>query len=252
MNNLFSEDQISMIFQNIPKYMYIKIALINKLKSGELSEGDKLPTEKKLCDEYNCSRLTVRKALDELMQEGYIYKVQGRGTYVKNRIPQKQNLQGILSCSQLIQSQNMVPSKTILREEIVPAAANIAEKLGVAESAPILEYERVYYADGTPVIYSKSFFNLSPLPGIEQYDLQNISIVSLIKEKYNLEILCLNRELRAVVSDEHSAKLLNVPEKFPLLQVTDLKGCRLPDKDIAVEYYTFLYVTERIKYSPEL
>ena len=65
MNNIFSDDQISMIFQNIPKYMYIKISLTNKLKSGELVEGDKLPTETELCDSYGCSRLTVRKALDE-------------------------------------------------------------------------------------------------------------------------------------------------------------------------------------------
>ncbi len=252
MNNLFSEDQISMIFQNIPKYMYIKISLINKLKSGELVEGDKLSTEKELCENYGCSRLTVRKALDELMQEGYIYKIQGRGTYVKNRIPQKQNLQGISSCSLLIRSQNMTPSKTILHKEIVPASAFIAEKFGIPENSPVLEYERVYYADGTPVIYSKSYFNASLLPHIEQYDLQDTSIISLIKEKYNLEIVCLNRELRAVISDEHSSKLLNLPEKFPLLQVIDLKGGKFQDQEIPIEYYTFLYVTERIRYSPEL
>ena len=252
MNNIFTDDQISMIFQNIPKYMYIKISLTNKLKSGELVEGDKLPTETELCDSYGCSRLTVRKALDELMQEGYIYKIQGRGTYVKNRTPQKQNLQGISSCSLLIRSQNMTPTKTILRKEIVPATAFIAGKFGLAENSPVLEYERVYYADGTPVIYSKSYFNISLLPDLEQYDLQNTSIISLIKEKYNLEIVCLNRELRAVISDEKSSKLLNIPEKFPLLQVTDLKGGKFSDQDVPIEYYTFLYVTERIRYSPEI
>ena len=146
----------------------------------------------------------------------------------------------------------MTPSKTILHKEIVPASAFIAEKFGIPENSPVLEYERVYYADGTPVIYSKSYFNASLLPHIEQYDLQDTSIISLIKEKYNLEIVCLNRELRAVISDEHSSKLLNLPEKFPLLQVIDLKGGKFQDQEIPIEYYTFLYVTERIRYSPEL
>lgn len=252
MNNQFSNEQISMIFQNIPKYMYVKLSLINKLKSGELAEEDRLPTEKNLCDSYNCSRLTVRKALDELMQEGYIYKVQGRGTYVKNRTPQKQNLQGISSCSLLIQSQNMIPSKKILRKEIVPADSFLAEKLNINVQDPVLIYERVYCGNGVPVIYSKSFFNVSLLPDIDQYDLQNLSIISLIAEKYHLEIQCLNRELRAVVSDADTAALLSIPENFPLLQVTDVKGICFQNRDVPVEYYNFLYVTERIRYSPEL
>lgn len=252
MNTLFSEDQISAIVQNIPKYMYIKMALINKLKSGELIEGQKLPSEQKLCDEYGSSRLTVRKALDKLLEEGYIYKVQGRGTYVKSRTPQQQNLQGISSCSLLIRSQNMAPSKSILYKGLIPADSTISSHLQVPVSSPVLKYERIYCADGVPVIYSTSYFNASQLPHIEEYDLQDQSIMLLLKEKYGMEIQCLNRELRAVVSDEHSAQLLNIPQNFPLLQVIDTKGVRLPDKDIPVEYYNFLYVTERIRYSPEL
>lgn len=78
MNHMFSEEQISALVQNIPKYVYIKIALTNRIKSGELEVGAKLSTEKEMCDLYGCSRLTVRKALEELTREGYIYKIQGR------------------------------------------------------------------------------------------------------------------------------------------------------------------------------
>ena len=88
MNHMFSEEQISALVQNIPKYVYIKIALTNRIKSGELEVGAKLSTEKEMCDLYGCSRLTVRKALEELTREGYIYKIQGKGTFVKERTPQ--------------------------------------------------------------------------------------------------------------------------------------------------------------------
>ena len=99
MDTIFTNDQLSMIVQNIPKYMYIKLALVNRIKTGELSVGAKLPSEKELCDAYACSRLTVRKALDVLRSEGYIRKVQGLGTFVSERNPNKQDLSTITSCS---------------------------------------------------------------------------------------------------------------------------------------------------------
>ena len=252
MNHMFSEEQISALVQNIPKYVYIKIALTNRIKSGELEVGAKLSTEKEMCDLYGCSRLTVRKALEELTREGYIYKIQGKGTFVKERTPQKQNFSVITSCSTLIRSQNMTPTKKILFEGIVPATADIAQRLGLREGDSVLEYRRVYYANGTPVIYGRSYFNASVLPGIEGFNLQNQSIITLLKEKYDLEIHCSNRELRAVVSDETTSRLLGTPNRFPLLQVTDLKTGVWQDTKIPVEYYTFLYVTERIRYSPEI
>ena len=226
MNHMFSEEQISALVQNIPKYVYIKIALTNRIKSGELEVGAKLSTEKEMCDLYGCSRLTVRKALEELTREGYIYKIQGKGTFVKERTPQKQNFSVITSCS--------------------------TQRLGLHEGDSVLEYRRVYYANGTPVIYGRSYFNASVLPGIESFNLQNQSIITLLKEKYDLEIHCSNRELRAVVSDETTSRLLGTPNRFPLLQVTDLKTGVWQDTKIPVEYYTFLYVTERIRYSPEI
>ena len=146
----------------------------------------------------------------------------------------------------------MTPTKKILFEGIVPATADIAQRLGLREGDSVLEYRRVYYANGTPVIYGRSYFNASVLPGIESFNLQNQSIITLLKEKYDLEIHCSNRELRAVVSDETTSHLLGTPNRFPLLQVTDLKTGVWQDTKIPVEYYTFLYVTERIRYSPEI
>lgn len=252
MNTVFSEDQISMLVEKIPKYMYIKLALTNKIKSGELAVGDKLATESEMCQTYACSRLTVRKALDELLLEGYIYKVQGRGTYVKERAPQKQDLTGIKSCTALIRSQNRVPSKRILFEGVVPCDAETAGLLHLQPGDPVLEYTRVYYADGVPVIYGRSFFNFSCLPGIETYDLQNASIIALLKEKYNMELTCARRELRAVASDAYTSKLLDTTENFPMLQVSDVKTGKYQDVEIPIERYTFFYVTERIRYVPEL
>ncbi|MBR4289655.1 MAG: GntR family transcriptional regulator [Oscillospiraceae bacterium] len=252
MNNIFSEEQISMIVQNIPKYMYIKLVLINKIQTGELSVGVKLPTEKEMCAAYDCSRLTVRKALEELQREGYINKVQGLGTFVKERNPQKQDLSTITSCSTLIRSQNMVPTKKILSYAIVPCSAEVAQQLQIGTGMPVLEYSRVYYGNGIPVIYSRSYFNASLIPGIDHLNMENESIIALLKDTYKMELNCSNRELRAILADETTARLLSVSPQFPLLQVSDLKTSIIQGSEHPVEYYTFLYVTERIRYTPEI
>lgn len=252
MNNVFSDEQISMIVQNIPKYMYIKLALTNKIQTGELSVGVKLPTEKELCSAYACSRLTVRKALEELQREGYINKIQGLGTFVKERNPQKQDLSSITSCSTLIRSQNMVPNKKILSYALVPASPEVAHQLQIGIGMPVLEYSRVYYGNGVPVIYSRSYFNAGLIPGIDHLNMENESIIALLRDTYKIELSCSNRELRAVLADETASRLLSVSPQFPLLQVSDLKTSVIQGTEYPVEYYTFLYVTERIRYTPEI
>lgn len=252
MNNVFSKEQITMLVQNIPKYMYIKLTLVNKIQTGELPVGIKLPTEKEMCVAYACSRLTVRKALEELQREGYINKVQGLGTFVKERNPQKQDLSSITSCTSLIRSQNMVPSKKILSYAVMPSTPEVANQLQIGVGAPVLEYSRVYYGNGVPVIFSRSYFNVGLVPGIEALDLENESIIALLKDTYKLDLRCSNRELRAVLADETASRLLGVSQQFPLLQVSDMKTGLFQGTDLPVEYYTFLYVTERIRYTPEI
>lgn len=67
----------------LPKYRIIKEYLIEKIENGELKENDRIPSERELMERFNVSRITVRKALEELSMEGYIYKVQGVGAFVR-------------------------------------------------------------------------------------------------------------------------------------------------------------------------
>ncbi len=248
----YSDEQISYLFKSVPKYAYIKMDITNRIKSGELAVGDKIETESSLCSSYGCSRLTVRRALGDLLHEGYIYKVQGLGSFVKERIPQKQNLEGINSCTALIKAQNKTPSKKIITSALCDASEEIQRKLKLNPGDPLFFYSRIYYADDLPVIYGSSYYNAHFIPGIEKIDFSDISIVTVLKERYGLELKCSNRELRAVLSDPLTSPLLETPENYPLLQVTDLKTAIIQNNEIPIEHYTFQYVTDRIRYSPEI
>ncbi|HCS75651.1 MAG TPA: GntR family transcriptional regulator, partial [Clostridiales bacterium] len=72
-----------MIEERVPKYFQLKKAIIRKIEEEEYLPGGLIPSERELMEQYQVSRITVRKAIDELVVEGYLYKIQGKGTYVK-------------------------------------------------------------------------------------------------------------------------------------------------------------------------
>ena len=198
----YSQDMISILVNSVPKYVKVENDLMNRIKSGELVMGDKIPTEKELCESYACSRQTIRKALDDLFRDGYIYRIQGLGTFVKDRQPQKQDFHDIISCSSLIRSQNKVPSKKILFSAATDCPESVAKKFGLEKDIRIMS--------------------------------------------------CTERDLKAIAADSKLAEYLDVPESFPLLRVSDLKSIIKGSEKVPVEYYVFDYVTDRIKYFPDL
>lgn len=136
------------------------------------------------------------------MNEGYIYKIQILGAFAKQRTPQKQNLEGINSCTKLIEMQDMLPSKIIKDSYITRSIPkDIKLKLRLSEDDSVFFYSRVYFADGNPVIFGRSYFNSKYLPGVEDIDLKGKSIVNVLKEKYSSELKCSDRNIRAVLSD---------------------------------------------------
>ncbi len=68
----------------VPKYYWLKRILIEKIEMEEFKSNVPILTERELMEQFQVSRITVRKAIDELVKEGYLYKIQGKGTYVKD------------------------------------------------------------------------------------------------------------------------------------------------------------------------
>lgn len=83
----------------LPKYYLLKKEILNKIETGEYQEGSMIESERELMECYQFSRITVRKAIDELVNEGYLYRIQGKGTYVKGET-ETQNLFSLRSCTE--------------------------------------------------------------------------------------------------------------------------------------------------------
>lgn len=121
-----------MLDENSPLSLYyqLKNIIIDNIKNKVWALDSKIPTERELCEIYKVSRITVRQALKELESEGYLYRKQGKGTFVKGQTF-VQRLSSFYSFSEEIKKTGAVPSTRIISYGFIGAKDEIAEKLSV-------------------------------------------------------------------------------------------------------------------------
>lgn len=234
-----------------PKYHAVKIDLLNRINTGEFKCGDKLPSESELMSIYNVSRITIRKALEELVADRVVYRVQGKGTFVQSTAETKETKyrKSVSSCSSLLRSFNMTPTRRIINRKVVPCPESVAQRLNLLPDSPVLLYERIYYGDDDPAIYGKSYIALEHLPDFDKFDLAELSMVQIIEEKYYKQIYKFDRKLRAISAPNDIAKKLHVLAGFPLLHLTFVS--RFVDSNIPFEDACLCYRTDVLDFLPD-
>lgn len=198
--------------QKISKYLLIENEIIEAIKRGELKPGDKVDSESVLKKKYGVSTITVRKAFTDLINNGYLYGVQGLGTFVTK----KQMIRGLTSISfsdELEQQGYKIGMIIDSIEEI--ANKEIAEKLKINEDSKIICIKRVRLANNEPIAYHTSYMDSKRI-NLEQA--QSIKITrSLYKTfmQYNLNPVWVN--------ENYSVKEVSDPSV--LNQMNLKKGC---------------------------
>lgn len=134
-----------------PLYQQLMTRLKNDITAGAYPAGARIPSEQVLCDTYGVSRVTVRKAMLDLVQEGLLVRRQGKGTFVADeRI--KRDLQQITSFSDACRQMGHTASARLISTEWVPATGKDVEKLGVSLEEQVLEVCRLRLCDNEPVM----------------------------------------------------------------------------------------------------
>ena len=163
-----------------PLYQQLMTRLKNDILAGVYPSGSKIPSEQALCDAYAVSRVTVRKALLDLVQEGMLVRRQGKGTFVADKRLQR-NLQHITSFSDACRSMGRTASAKVVSVSFEPASPEDAELLGVPEGGRVLETCRVRMCDGEPVMLEINRFP-ERFAFLEQAALTR-SLYDLLKER---------------------------------------------------------------------
>lgn len=202
------------------KYEKIAFDIKEDILSEKYKPNEQLPFEKELCEKYNVSKMTVKKALDLLVNDGLIIKRRGSGTFVKDitekeiqRIIEKKQFSGLTTTS----IGHKVTSK-VLEFKIINATKEIADILKIEEDEFIYFVHRVRYVDNKAVVIEKTYIPLNLIPGMKLADVKK-SIYGYIKDKLGLNIQSAHSTVRAMKSDELDRKYLNLEKDEPILEV---------------------------------
>lgn len=236
----------------VPKYYRLKMDIIGKINTGVWTDHVKLPSESEFCRQYGVSRITVRKTLDELVASKYIYKMQGKGTYVA---PQSQRevilARTTYGCEEMIRSQGQIPSHKIRQLGLIPCPNTVAGLLNVQAGRQILFYERTYYGNNDPAIHAKSYLDHQHLPGIETLDLASASLSKLITEDYNLTVTSNRCVLKAITAGLELGEALGVDTGFPLLSRDVVTVASNGVETFPLEVCQLYYRTDSVPYIAE-
>lgn len=134
-----------------PLYQQLMSRLKNDIVAGVYPAGARIPSEQVLCDTYRVSRVTVRKAMLDLVQEGMLVRRQGKGTFVACERIQR-DLQQITSFSQACRQMGHKAASRLISAEVTPAVGDDAERLGLPEDSLLVEICRLRLCDGEPVM----------------------------------------------------------------------------------------------------
>lgn len=203
----------------IPLYQQLYEILRDRIARRELAPGDMLPPEIQLMAQYGAGRVTVRQALDMLVQDGLIYRERARGTFVAYPSVE-QNLVRIVSFTQDMQQRGLTASTRILASELTPAMAELAEQLQLEPGAELARLERLRLADGEPMSVEESFLAHRFCPNIlQRHDYATYPLRDALASDYNVRLVRARQTIRAVAANAALARVLAVPQRSPLLHI---------------------------------
>lgn len=191
-----------------PLYYQIREQLREKISNGEYPPNSLIPSEAELCSYYNVSRITVRRAVLDLVQEGLLHRGKGRGTFVSESYGLTE-FHGVESFTQQLLGLNMRPSAKLLGCKIKKANKSLCKKMELEPSEDIITISRLRLVDDEPCMVEVMNFPCKLVPGIEEEDLEG-SIYKLLKEKYDLEVVAAKDIMEPIVIGEYESELLGV------------------------------------------
>ncbi len=218
------------------KYLQVRDYL-RSLVVSELRPADPVPSERMLCERFGVSRMTVRQAVDALVVEGVLERVQGRGTFVA---PPKVDLQvRLASFTEEMTRRGMTAGVKVLASELAPAEPDIAEALKVATGEQLIHLHRLRYADDEPMAVEHTWLPADRLPGFLDGGTPDSVYVEL--DARGLIPDWGEDTIDAGEADHEEAKLLMIKPGKPVLRISR----RAFTGDSAIEYSRSAFRSDR-------
>jgi GntR family transcriptional regulator len=204
---------------NKPLYARIQEHIAELILSGKLAPDSKIQSEREFSDDLGVSRMTVRRAITELVNEGLLERKHGSGTYVARPKVTYESPE-LANYVQAMQRRNIATASQLIEFGEVAASRRLAESLQIEIGNPIYRVAILRFANRVPVILERVFVPCARCPGLEEWDLEKSSIFDLLTDVYHIEPARISQTVEAVVAVDTAAQQLRVEEGFPLLMLS--------------------------------
>ncbi len=199
----------------VPLYVQIRESLRAKITAGLSKSGQRIPSEEDLAGQFGVSRVTVRQAIGDLIDDGLLYRRHGKGTFVA-LAPINRDHTRLTDFSEDPSVEGMEVQLQILNNEIVPAQPKVAQALALREGDPVVRVESLRTVDGEPVTLYCEYVSERLFPKLLEKELGSCSLWTLL-ERHGLKVERAVEKLEARLADQASARVLQVEEGTPIL-----------------------------------
>ena len=189
-----------------PLYQQLQRALRHAIEKRVLSPDDALPSERQIAADLSVSRITVRKAIEGLVEEGLLVRRQGSGNFVASRF--EKNFAKLTSFSEDMRSRGRNPRSVWLKRAVGHVTPEEALTLRLSPGAPVYRFHRLRFADDTPMCLEYATIEGKALPKLESV---KDSLYDALQKAGNRPVRALQR-LRALLLNAEQAKLLHARE----------------------------------------
>lgn len=224
-------------------YEQIKAGIKELIKTNNLKAGEKIPNESELCEIFEVSRITIRRAIKELGEEGFIEVIRGKGTFVKaskkdlHLLNLKGFTEGLSTEENNIEKEILYKGKIFDDHEVAKAFA--------FEETEFLELVRVVKDAEGPFSVDYAYLPLSIYPGIEPLLTNNASTFQIIREKYKIKFTRVQKEIEYVHPSAEICKYLNISKTASVILV---KKIIYGEDHIPVHYSKYYMAGDRVKF----
>ncbi|MGL4677010.1 MAG: GntR family transcriptional regulator [Brevinema sp.] len=193
----------------VPLYAQLYEILVQMIHNGDKKPREKVWTEEELAKTFHISRTTIRQTMDLLVQQKYLYRKRGKGTFITEpRL--EQGLTKCYSFTETMKSLGKIPSSLVISMKEIEADHNLSIELNILVGTKLWELVRIRKADNSPILYQKEFFLIEYFPDLILHIDVNKSLYEVFAQKYNIILTQAEESLTSILLDKESATILQV------------------------------------------
>lgn len=220
-----------------PLYIQIQNQIMDAIRTGEYQPGAQVPSELEISAQYSVSRMTARKALDNLVTRGMLYRRKGKGTYVAESVV-SYGLSTMLSFSRTLRARGYDVVTRVLMVDVIPASADAIEHLQLDMDSQVIVVRRLRLIESKPAAIHTAFLDNKIFGSILEYDLSKDSLLDAIQSISGTQIAYTKDTVQADLVTRDEARLLEIEPDSPVLRV---EGVAFTDNSYPTRYSRAVY-----------